>query len=96
MRVIPYILAILNVILWGPLVWGSIRAMQMLAAQHIPDYPGSMMFYAIGIPVAVLAFSLVWPLWQLFIQKGKLSWGVPTVTLCLLQLYLIAFYGGGV
>lgn len=95
MGVIRYTLAILNVILWGPLIWSGIRGMQTAAAQHIPDYPsGSMVFYYVGIPVALLALSLVWPLWQLLIQKRKLGWRVATATLCFLPLFLIGYSGG--
>jgi surface polysaccharide O-acyltransferase-like enzyme len=84
------ILLILNVVVWGFLIFNG-RDLLWGAGQTNPNM-GQISYY-LYMPVAVLAFATVWPFLTLWLPTWVRN-VMPVVALLFLPIYLFPYTGG--
>ncbi len=94
MKISTIVLMILNVAVWGGLVFLGRDLLQGVVQQHVPGYPNSeQVHYYFHAPIVILLFSVCWPLMAWRLQTWARN-AVPMATLLFLPIYLFPYSGG--
>jgi hypothetical protein len=97
MRTAANILAGLDCVLWGGLLWISINLIEGVIARHGPGYSNStQIFFYIGVPGAVTATLILSAVIFNFVVRCPLCLGILSVVALLILPFYLAIYGGGV
>ena len=90
------ILAGLDCVLWGGLLWVGINLIEGVAAQHAPGYPNStQIFYYVGVPGAVVAVLILSAVIFNFVIRSPMWLGILSVVALLPLPFYLLMYGGG-
>jgi len=100
MRIAANILAGLDCVFWGGLLWLGINFAERVTAQHVPGYPNAtQIFFYIGVPAGVTAALILSAVILNFVVRSPISstlLGILSFLALLAVPFYLAIYGGGV